>query len=214
MPNSDHDEILRKTGELFTAKVREHGTTPQGADWNSEYAQTTRFAQITKVCPPSGRFSILDYGCGYGALADFLRDQGAQFTYTGYDVSSEMVQAAREAHAGMAYAFTDDGSALEPADYVVESGIFNRMMAFGRERWERYIRDTLDRMNELSERGFAFNMLTKYSDADRMAERPDLYFADPEKYFAWCKTRYARNVALLHDYEIYEFTILVRKITT
>jgi hypothetical protein len=29
--------------------------------------------------------------------------------------------------------------------------------------------------------------------------------------FDLCKRRYSRNVALLHDYEIYEFTILVRK---
>ena len=41
--------------------------------------------------------------------------------------------------------------------------------------------------------------------------RPDLYYADPCRLFDLCKRRYAKNVALLHDYGLYEFTILVRK---
>jgi hypothetical protein len=51
-------------------------------------------------------------------------------------------------------------------------------------------------------------MLTKYSDADRM--RGDLYYGDPAFFFDHCKRSFSRNVALLHDYGLYEFTILVR----
>ena len=40
--------------------------------------------------------------------------------------------------------------------------------------------------------------------------RPDLYYADPCRLFDHCKRRYSRHVALLHDYGLYEFTILVR----
>ena len=59
-----------------------------------------------------------------------------------------------------------------------------------------------------SRRGFAFNLLTSYSDVDR--RRPDLYYADPLAYFDHCKRTFSRNVALLHDYGEWEFTILVR----
>ncbi len=69
-----------------------------------------------------------------------------------------------------------------------------------------YILDVLDRT---SRSGFAFNCLTSYSDADKMREY--LYYADPCALFDLCKRRYSRNVALLHDYGLYEFTILVRK---
>ena len=51
-------------------------------------------------------------------------------------------------------------------------------------------------------------MLTTYSDAEKM--RPDLYYGDPTFFFDHCKRNYSRNVALLHDYELYDFTILVR----
>jgi hypothetical protein len=68
--------------------------------------------------------------------------------------------------------------------------------------------DAIDRMASLSRRGFAFNMLTSYSDPARM--RDDLYYGDPCRMFDLCKRKYSRNVALLHDYGIYDFTILVR----
>ena len=41
--------------------------------------------------------------------------------------------------------------------------------------------------------------------------QPRLFYADPARLFTHCKTRYARNVALLHDYGLYEFTLLIRK---
>ena len=65
------------------------------------------------------------------------------------------------------------------------------------------------RFNDLSRKGFASNFLTKYSDANKM--QADLYYADPLYLFDYCKRIFSKNVALLHDYRIYDFTILVRK---
>jgi hypothetical protein len=52
-------------------------------------------------------------------------------------------------------------------------------------------------------------MLTSYSDPDRM--RSDLYYGDPCLFFDHCKRTYSKQVALLHDYGLYEFTVIVRK---
>lgn len=54
-------------------------------------------------------------------------------------------------------------------------------------------------------------MLTKYSDEERMAERPDLFYGDPLFYFDYCKRNQSRDVALLHEHGLYDFTILIRK---
>ena len=72
-----------------------------------------------------------------------------------------------------------------------------------------YLPATLDELDRTSRRGFAFNCLTAYSDRERMQSH--LHYADPLALFDRCKRRYARNVALLHDYGLYEFTLLVRK---
>ena len=41
--------------------------------------------------------------------------------------------------------------------------------------------------------------------------REELFYADPGWIFDQCMRRYSRHVALLHDYGLYEFTVLVRK---
>ena len=67
----------------------------------------------------------------------------------------------------------------------------------------------LNEFHRLSLRGFASNFLTKYSDAGKM--RFDLYYADPLFLFDYCKRNFSKNVALLHDYHLYDFTLLIRK---
>ncbi len=94
---------------------------------------------------------------------------------------------------------------------LVASSIFNNKFEATEGEWQEMVLQTLQRMNRLSTKGFSFDMLTKYSDADRMALRPDLFFADPLLMFDFCKRNFSRNVALLHDYGLYDFTILVRK---
>ena len=56
--------------------------------------------------------------------------------------------------------------------------------------------------------GFGFNMLSLNSDPER--RRADLYYVDPVATLAAIIARYGRHVALLQDYGLWEFTVLVR----
>jgi SAM-dependent methyltransferase len=202
--------IISSVEQYYTGKLREHGPSPQGVDWNSAESQHLRFEQLLRVCPSAGPFSLLDYGCGYGALLDHLGGRAAEVDYRGFDISDEMVSAARELHGeGPNRRFSADRSAFGQSDYAVASGIFNVALGFSPDEWTRYVTDTLTSLREFGVRGFAFNMLTSYSDADRM--RSDLHYGDPLFYFDLCKRNFSRNVALLHDYDLYEFTLLVRE---
>src|SRR5438128_6058484 len=107
--------------------------------------------------------------------------------------------------------FSSSADDLRAADYLLAGAIFNNKFGASVEEWTKMIQDTLERMDQLCIKGFSFNMLTNYADADRMEARPDLYFGDPLFFFEFCKRNFSRNVALLHDYGIYDFTILVRK---
>jgi hypothetical protein len=121
-----------------------------------------------------------------------------------------MILAARARHAASTNAqFVVSAAPPEMADYGIASGIFNVKLGRGDAEWWIYFETTLDVLDRTSQHGFAFNCLTSYSDADMM--RDYLYYADPCALFDLCKRRYSRHVALLHDYGLYEFTILVRK---
>jgi SAM-dependent methyltransferase len=153
-----------------------------------------------------GRFSVNDFGCGYGALVAFLGARGLDVDYRGFDLSESMLEHARREHEGAT--FVGSGDELTPADYTVASGIFNVKLDVPVEAWREYVLGTIETIAGLSRKGFAFNMLTSYSDADRM--RDDLYYGDPRFFFDLCKREYSRHVALLHDYGLYEFTMIVR----
>jgi SAM-dependent methyltransferase len=198
---------VNKVKEYFKDKFEKFGTTPQGEDWNSVESQKIRFDQLIKVIDSSQHYSIIDYGCGYGALIDHLRSLQHSFTYQGMDILEDAISSAKELHRDCF--FTANEQDLKPADYVVESGIFNIKLDAGYDDWTNHVLETLSSMDKLAIKGFAFNCLTKYSDAEYM--RPNLYYADPCFLFDHCKTNFSRNVALLHDYELYDFTILVRK---
>jgi hypothetical protein len=194
----------------YRDKVARFGATARGVDWNSADSQALRFRQLLKIVDGNPDFSINDYGCGYGALIDCLVQEGARFSYFGFDLAESMIRHAMELYGHLPHCrFSTDETTLPTADYTVASGIFNVKLAFDDSAWQRYFIDTLDRFDGISRKGFAFNALTSYADAEKM--RRDLYYADPCKIFHHCKTRYSRYVSLLHDYPLYEFTILVRK---
>jgi hypothetical protein len=126
------------------------------------------------------------------------------------DVSQEMIKVAEQRHATADQArFITAAEPDEVADYGLASGIFNVRLGRSDAEWFDYLQATLDVLDRTSSLGFAFNCLTSYSDEDK--KRDYLYYADPCRLFDLCKRRYSRQVALLHDYGLYEFTILVRK---
>ena len=201
---------MDKIKNYFAQKLEEHGPTHLGVDYNSTESQEIRFYQLLKVIGTSIRYSLLDFGSGYGGMYDYLVRLGHDVHYVGYDISAPMLARGRELHPDNPDCrFTDDLGDVHFLDYVVVSGTFNMKLDVDFEIWTKIVLDSLDQMNAHSSKGLAFNMLTKYSDADRM--RPDLYYGDPCFFFDYCKRNFSSNVALLHDYNLYDFTILVRK---
>lgn len=201
--------ILGDVAAYYGARLTEHGATARGVDWNGPESQVLRFAQLARLLPEGDAFSVNDVGCGYGAFFDFLHERFAAFSYHGSDIAPQMIAAARARLASHGNATFSDDIKGHPADYSVASGIFNVRLDHDDEEWKAYLVATLDDMAAASRQGFAFNCLTSYSDPERM--RDQLYYADPCAVFDLCKRRYSRQVALLHDYGLYEFTILVRK---
>ncbi|HJU88181.1 MAG TPA: class I SAM-dependent methyltransferase [Gemmatimonadaceae bacterium] len=209
----DHLELRLDVARYYADKINTFGANPRGVDWNSRESQELRFEQLLRLIPAGAAdFTVLDYGCGYGALVGSLSRRYDHFRYQGFDLADAMIERARELHAGdRRCRFTTDPGEIEQADYVIASGVLNVKLQHSVEEWTAYFATTLQELARLATRGFAFNALTSYSDRER--QRTDLYYADPLVWFDHCKRRYSRFVTLLHDYELYEFTMLVTRDT-
>jgi SAM-dependent methyltransferase len=201
--------ILSEVAAYYASKLEAHGSTPQGVDWNGVDSHETRHRQFLRLLDGAVDASIIDLGCGFGDFLRFLRAEGYRGHFTGYDIAPEMIEKARELHGE-----TEDRQwriGAEPddaAEFAIASGIFNVKGDVPNAIWTRYIRQTIDVLAGAGRRGFAFNVLSLSSDPER--RRPNLYYADPADMLAYCLSRYGRSVALLQDYGLYEFTILVR----
>lgn len=203
-------DLLQQVADYYDGRIRDHGQTPSGVDWNGAESQLQRFIQLCRGFPKAERFSVNDLGCGYGAFYDYLKSAGYDFSYHGIDIAPEMIKAASERYRNSSDTnFICSSIPDQLADFTVASGIFNVRMDRDVGEWSRYIADTLAVMDRSSRVGFAFNCLTSYSDKEKM--RHDLHYACPLELFDLCKRRYSRHVSLLHDYGLYEFTIIVRK---
>ena len=87
MPAEQPTAILADTIDYYSRKITAFGASPQGVDWNGEESQLLRFAQLTQLIDTDSG-TLNDWGCGYGALLDYLRRHHPGIDYHGIDVAA------------------------------------------------------------------------------------------------------------------------------
>ena len=153
---------------------------------------------------------VLDYGCGYGAFLRYLREICPSASYVGVDLVPEMVAAARALNANDPHAtFVDAIDGLPDVNVAILNGVFHVRQEELVASWEAYARDSLQHVWRATSSCMAFNVLSLYSDADRRSHHR--YYGAPEDWLSWCVATFGRHVFILHDYGLYEFTMLVRR---
>jgi SAM-dependent methyltransferase len=202
--------VLDKVAKFYDDAIVRNGPVAQGVNWGDAHKHALRFAYLSEILKDErGPISVADVGCGYGALYDYLREQGHQLReYAGYDVAPKMVKCARERLAGVTGASVIQGAIIDrEVDYAFASGTFNVRLGQDNAAWRNMIEDTLDNMHSRSRKGFAFNLMTDRVDW----QNENLYYANSGEFLDRCLARYSRNVRLLHDMPLYEWTMLVFK---
>jgi SAM-dependent methyltransferase len=209
MTDNDAAMLLDPVAAFYGGLIQKHGARPAGVDWPSVDRQETRFAQFDRLFTDRPEFSILDYGCGYGGYFAYLRRSGKQPRYVGFDIAGEMIRKARELVDDNDADFVTSLPGEKIFDFVVASGIFNVKLSADVAAWEKHVLRTIEAFHTLSKKGFAFNVLSDRREPHR--KMPHLYYADPSQYLRLCLEKYSHNVALLHDYDLWDFTVIVKK---
>ena len=192
----------------YNKKVKEYGPVSKGVDWNGKESQYLRFDILSNVFEEKSDFSLLDYGCGYGEFLNYLdKNHYKNISYTGFDLSNEMITRAKLKFPNNY--FTNKILHNLTYDYTILSGTLHIKLDNSKDKWEKHIIKTLNHLNQISKKGFAFNLLTSYSNKEYMKDY--LYYASPEEIFKYCKLNFSKNVLLDHSYNLYEFTVFVKK---
>ncbi len=203
-------EILNKVEKLYTDSLKEHGVDSKAVGWTTRDGQLLRFDKLVEVIENKDKeFTVNDLGCGYGAMFEYFEKNNFNITqYNGYDISEEMLKSAKEQIGVSSKIELYKNPKLNTiADYSFVSGIFNVRFEGNDDSWRKFIEETLKDLDKNSNKGFAFNVLTSYVDY----KEPHLYYADPLYFFDFCKRNFSKKVSLLHDYDLWEWTIIVKK---
>lgn len=197
MPYADADR--KKIVSLYNRRFEEHGAySARSVGWNSEFSQTIRLEVLCQAGDMTDR-SVLDVGCGFGDLYDFLRQHFQNVSYQGIDINLLMVEAARARHPEIPFLAMDFGQyAGQPFDYVVASGAFSFKVSDYRNFYFSYVK----KMFEFSNIAAAFNLLnTEYHIDD---ETFATYSIPEVRDFCSSLTK---NVVFRQDYLQHDFTV-------
>lgn len=191
-------EDRRKALSFYDNLIAEEGLhNPRALSWISASNQQVRFAILSGIGNLNNR-SILDVGCGFGDLYDFLVENNEAVSYKGIDINKTIIDAARNKHPGVSFDVLDFGEYTgQPCDYVLASGALTIKIPQYKEFYFGYIK----KMFELSQVGTAFNMLNAkhYPNDDELCT-----YSVPEVY-EFC-TSLTDRLVIRQDYLPQDFT--------
>ena len=199
-----HDHY-RKTFEQY-------GETSMGVDWGGkDWATAIRNQNMLDVLAnPLHSCTLLDVGCGYGELSDFIKQKQLSIEYTGVDVVEGMIAAAKRRSQNSTF-FHDDFLEWDPPhkyDYVVCNGILTQKLTTSTLEMNEYARELIKKMFNLANIGVAFNCMTTFVNF----QKDNLYYRSPSEMLAWCMSEVTPHVRLDAAYELwYEYTVYLYK---
>jgi len=185
MKSFNYSEIFKKTKKAYEKQILNHGFSPRGVFWQSDNTQQSRFETLIKAIKPSdqnGKISISDFGCGYGALYQYIKNKPFMMgsLYIGYDIVDSFINEAKQRFPYSEWICSE--KILKETDYIFISGTFN--MAFDKSipEWENYLENQLRESYQKTKKVLAFNLL--YSEKTKIEQ--NLYYSEIDRVFKFC----------------------------
>jgi len=191
--------------DYFDRSYAKHGKSVAALGWHAE-SQRQRFKILAQIGDLMGK-NILDVGCGFGDLYDFLCGQGIFMArYVGVDINAHFIEIAMKCHPHASFFCTNilDFNPRMSIDYSLASGIF----FLDDLRWEEYFLAVCKKLLNISNIGIGFNLL---STIETGRGNPSDRFSRPWKIIELVMAELSPKVVLRHDYRDNDFTIFAYK---
>lgn len=190
---------------FYNSNFQEFGSDIRSVGWSTVESQRLRYQILLNGEDLHGK-SILDVGCGIGALIPTIKEQvGDDFRYIGVDVASNFISYCRERFSQKNVEFIE-GNFLEiqlpEVDYVIASGVFTLKV----QGMVEYAEQCLSKMFRLSRIACAANYLSARADYEL---EKNLHY-DPITVLQ-AALKLSHNVTLIHGTPKFEFSVMIRK---
>ncbi len=195
--------------DYYKDKMKDSSKDFEVHGWENEEAQNIRYSVLLNGVNLENK-SLLDVGCGTGALFRYIESKGLSCDYLGVDALSEMVNLAKKRSCNAMFLQLNIDDDILPFDsdcfdVVYASGIFN--INYGNN--ENYIKETIIKLFDIAGETLVLNFLS-----DKSKNREDKYFyTSPESLdFILKKSKVAfKKRSFVNDYLDNDFTLILEK---
>jgi SAM-dependent methyltransferase len=205
MTSPDYMQIVNH----YETCLKQHGATPQGLDWPNLPDVHKRFKVMLGITDTLKGKRLLDLGCGYGLLVDYLKEHQIPLEYHGIDLSPLMVEEARKRHPGYCFGAQDilAQPLTEEYDFILMNGLLTVKSTLSHAQMEHFATSILKAAFAHCRTGMAFNVMSAQVDW----KRDDLFHWPFDAAAQFIRTNLSRHFAFRQDYGLYEYTVYVYK---
>ncbi|MEW5746603.1 MAG: class I SAM-dependent methyltransferase [Nitrospirota bacterium] len=184
---------------FFDKNLMLHGDRPEAVRWSSA-GQVMHYRAMLDIGDINGK-RVLDYGCGKGDFYQFLKEQGLQVEYAGFDINEKLIALAEEKYPDADFRVFDieKEELAEEFDYIILCGVFNLEV----QGLDETIRNTLLKLFPHCRTGLAFNALSSHNPHRDF----ELHYTSPGEMLSFALSNLSPHVSLRHDRMAYDFTL-------
>lgn len=199
-----------KSLNIYKQKFKEFGVSPQALQWKSKGAAHQRFRQFWAEIDFDNK-NVLDVGCGFGELGNFLTKRYENVKYKGVDIMPEFIESGKKIYPQLNLETADYFGQPSPEMYdtIICSGALNSNFGTEEENLE-FRKNAIKVMFEHTSNVLAFNMLGGHP-ATQNKEDSNIWYTDSLKILEYCMSL-TRRVILRHHYHPTDFTVFMYKV--
>lgn len=203
--------LKMKSLNIYRQKFKEFGVSPQALQWKSKGAAHQRFRQFWAEIDFDGK-NVLDVGCGFGEMGNFLTKRYKNVRYKGVDIMPEFVENGKKIYPQLDLETVDYFGRPSPERYdtIICSGALNSNLGTEEENSE-FRKNAIKTMFDHTTNVLAFNMLGGHPAPENDDKESNVWYSDSLEILEYCMTL-TRRVILRHHYHPTDFTIFLYKV--
>lgn len=200
-----------KSLNFYKQKFKEFGVSHNALAWKSKGAAHQRFRQFWAEIDFDNK-NVLDVGCGFGEMGNFLTERYKNVKYKGVDIMPEFIENGKKIYSQLTLETADYFSRPLPEQYdtVICSGALNSNFGTNEENLE-FRKKAIKTMFDHTTNVMAFNMLGGHLAPENTAGS-NIWYSDSLEILEYCMSL-TRRVILRHHYHPSDFTIFMYKLS-
>lgn len=195
-----------KSLNIYKKRFKKFGINSKSLLWKTKGAAHQRFREFWKEIDFDDK-KVLDIGCGFGEMGNFLVKRYKNITYKGVDIMPEFIENGKRIYPHLRLETVDFFTLTKTVSYdvVLASGVLNSNMTNNMD----YRKKAIKKMFSLTNHILAFNMLGNHPQPVNNLDS-NVWYADSLKILKYCMSL-THRVTLRANYHPKDFTIIMYK---